>query len=327
MADGELRPHGWQATISDRDQARHELIRLLAPAALSLDATGAAPFRLGLGVARLGPVLALSMSFAMPVTAEVHGSGGYQVLLAEAGLAQVRRAGAEVLVDRDRAAVLSPGVDVTYRHGADFRPLVVVVDAAVLHRELSAMLGVSLPRGIALTPALDVTGGAAASWCRTVRLFRDECQRAGSLLEHPLIAERMRQIIVAGMLLCLPHRYQAELHRRERPAPPASVRRVVAAIEEQPEHPFSVGELAGIGRVSIRALQEGFRRHLGMSPVSYLREVRLARAHDLLRQAHPGQVTVAAVAHRCGFAHLGRFSSAYRARYGSSPSATLRAGA
>jgi AraC-like DNA-binding protein len=35
-------------------------------------------------------------------------------------------------------------------------------------------------------------------------------------------------------------------------------------------------------------------------------------------------VTVAAVAHRWGFAHLGRFAYAYRARFGVSPSETLR---
>jgi AraC-like DNA-binding protein len=35
-------------------------------------------------------------------------------------------------------------------------------------------------------------------------------------------------------------------------------------------------------------------------------------------------MTVAAVAHRWGFAHLGRFASAYRCRFGEPPSDTLR---
>jgi len=50
----------------------------------------------------------------------------------------------------------------------------------------------------------------------------------------------------------------------------------------------------------------------------------MARANEALRRSDPARVTVSAVAHRWGFAHLGRFASAYRARFGESPSVTLR---
>ena len=52
--------------------------------------------------------------------------------------------------------------------------------------------------------------------------------------------------------------------------------------------------------------------------------MRLSRVHDELRNADPTRVTVAAAAHRWGFAHLGRFASAYREKYGVAPSETLR---
>jgi transcriptional regulator GlxA family with amidase domain len=58
--------------------------------------------------------------------------------------------------------------------------------------------------------------------------------------------------------------------------------------------------------------------------MAYLQSVRLDRAHETLRDEDPARVTVAAVAHRTGFAHLGRFATAYRVRYGVSPSETLR---
>jgi transcriptional regulator GlxA family with amidase domain len=77
----------------------------------------------------------------------------------------------------------------------------------------------------------------------------------------------------------------------------------------------------------LEALQAGFQLYVGMSPTTYLRQVRLDRAHDQLRQADPDQTTVAAVAHRWGFTHLGRFAGSYRARYGVSPSQTLNASA
>jgi transcriptional regulator GlxA family with amidase domain len=57
----------------------------------------------------------------------------------------------------------------------------------------------------------------------------------------------------------------------------------------------------------------------------YLRQVRLDRTRDALLAADPTRVTVAAIANWWGFAHLGRFASVYRARFGERPSDTLRA--
>ncbi|MFD0385941.1 helix-turn-helix transcriptional regulator [Streptomyces stramineus] len=74
-----------------------------------------------------------------------------------------------------------------------------------------------------------------------------------------------------------------------------------------------------------RALQEAFRRHLGTTPLGYLREVRLGRAHrDLAVGRGNAAVTVAQVAYRWGFGNLGRFAASYQQRYGHAPSRTLR---
>lgn len=78
--------------------------------------------------------------------------------------------------------------------------------------------------------------------------------------------------------------------------------------------------------LSVRQLQAVVQSRTGMSPSQLLREVRLQRAHAALRAANPETDTVARIAHACGFAHLGRFSQYYRARFGESPSIDLRRG-
>lgn len=87
---------------------------------------------------------------------------------------------------------------------------------------------------------------------------------------------------------------------------------------------MNVADLAAYCEVSPRALQLGFQRHVGMSPITYLRDVRLRRADAELRVAAPDD-TVAGVAHRWGFAHLGRFAASDKARSGQPPGRTLRA--
>ncbi|WP_182873127.1 helix-turn-helix transcriptional regulator [Microbispora sp. H10670] len=93
-----------------------------------------------------------------------------------------------------------------------------------------------------------------------------------------------------------------------------------------PDQPpaLTVEDIAEAVGVSARALQEGFRRHLEKTPTSFLREVRLDRVHAELAARNPYTATVTDVAYRWGFAHLGRFSSVYRQRFGESPSETLQ---
>lgn len=133
---------------------------------------------------------------------------------------------------------------------------------------------------------------------------------------------RAAEIIAAHVLPRF--RSSAALAARRIPAYPPHIRRVVDAIEAHPEQGYTAAILAGMAGVSERSLQKSFMQHLEMSPMAYIRQVRLAMVHEDLSRADPAAVTVTEVARRWGFAHLGRFSAAYRARYGVPPSHTVR---
>ena len=77
---------------------------------------------------------------------------------------------------------------------------------------------------------------------------------------------------------------------------------------------------------SARQLHKLFQQRLGISPRAYAERLRLSHARADLREARPGTTTVAAIATKWGFGHLGRFASSYRAAFGELPSDTARAG-
>jgi transcriptional regulator GlxA family with amidase domain len=108
------------------------------------------------------------------------------------------------------------------------------------------------------------------------------------------------------------------------PNRPRTVKRTLDAMHAEPSRPFTATDLAAIAGVGVRVLQESFRQHVGMSPLTYLRRLRLDGVHAELSRSDPWQVNVSEVAYCWGFTHLGRFAGAYRARYGVSPSQTLR---
>ena len=84
--------------------------------------------------------------------------------------------------------------------------------------------------------------------------------------------------------------------------------------------PITVPDLCSATGVSRRALQYAFEDVMQLSPVTYLRVMRLNRVRGEL-QACPCE-TLGDVAARWGFWHLSRFAADYRQLFGELPSAT-----
>ena len=102
---------------------------------------------------------------------------------------------------------------------------------------------------------------------------------------------------------------------------PAS-RRALALLVVRLDEPWSIDRLARALGLSSRTLYRVLRRDFGVSPMSLLRRVRLARARSELETPGP-EATVTNVALDCGFTHLGRFSQEYARQFGELPSETL----
>jgi AraC-like DNA-binding protein len=157
-------------------------------------------------------------------------------------------------------------------------------------------------------------------WHDTVTLV-SRTLRSGAV--SPLLwSELTRLTTVAFLEMYTPHGVQLPaslLHPRH-----ARLRLAVEHIHDSAHLPITVTELARIADLSIRALQEAFQREFGTTPLGYLRQVRLDRVHAELANAEFDGTSVAEVASRWGFAHLGRFSAAYFRRFGEYPKATLR---
>ncbi|MCM5557488.1 AraC family transcriptional regulator [Pleomorphomonas sp. JP5] len=85
--------------------------------------------------------------------------------------------------------------------------------------------------------------------------------------------------------------------------------------------PLTIHDLAAALGISVRALQDGFRRHLNQSPHNLLKAGRLEGAR---RDLISGKVTsVREAATKWGFSNLARFNQEYRAVIGKYPKETL----
>jgi AraC-like DNA-binding protein len=96
------------------------------------------------------------------------------------------------------------------------------------------------------------------------------------------------------------------------------------ALTEYREQPLRIEELCARLRTSRRTLQNSFRCVTGLSPVVYLRNMRLNAVRRRLMATTATELSVSHAAIDAGFDHLGHFAGCYRALFGEVPSATLR---
>lgn len=163
--------------------------------------------------------------------------------------------------------------------------------------------------------------------CRSLAASLSDLLVGAGAGRHPVEAPGVAQAIVANCfsLLC---EAPAGDEQRSRSIVQAKrvVQRVKDVVNDCPEENFAMAELAAKAGVSPRTLQQSFLRYAGMPPIVWLRNRRLnAARRDLLGAAESG-MTVAEVAMKWSFWHLGRFSQSYHALFGEYPKATVRQG-
>ncbi|WP_241098597.1 helix-turn-helix transcriptional regulator [Providencia huaxiensis] len=137
-----------------------------------------------------------------------------------------------------------------------------------------------------------------------------------------MIATQVEQLVSVTLLSTQGHNYTENPSLRRATIRPRHVRRVQEYLEAHAHEPITVEQLALIAGVSLRSLYAGFKEFLDISPMQYLRDLRMERVRAELLSGEATSVT--GVALRWGFTHMGRFSAEYKQRYGETPSKSMK---
>jgi AraC-like DNA-binding protein len=199
----------------------------------------------------------------------------------------------------------------------------VKIDRGAVDDALARSLGRELTSQIDFHCAMPTTSVTGRNWMEMLLLIKGQLFAPDSLIHQPMVGLPLVDSLVRGLLLAVDHRDREAVTRGPGRVAPSVVRAAIDIIEAESDTPLTVSALAARTNVSVRTLYDGFRRHLGTTPMTYLRDVRLRRVHETLLESDPSVTTVAAVAHRWGFTHHGRFAAAYANRYGEKPRHTL----
>ncbi len=102
------------------------------------------------------------------------------------------------------------------------------------------------------------------------------------------------------------------------------VKQTEAFMRENIKHPISLTDLCQNIDQSQRSLYYAFQGAYGLSPMQYLKILRLNSIRRILKSADPKETTVTEIAIEWGFWHAGQFSVDYKKMFGETPSATLK---
>ena len=100
------------------------------------------------------------------------------------------------------------------------------------------------------------------------------------------------------------------------PSGPRKVERARDFIEAELQTLDSLEQVASHVGMSESSLQRQFRQHYQLTPAAYIRQRRLERARDLLRQQ---QLSIGEAAYLAGYRHPSNFITAYKRAFGTTP--------
>jgi len=192
------------------------------------------------------------------------------------------------------------------------------VSRSALETRITERLGYRPPR--ALQFDLEVPGDSDF-WCAWQQLLAHICQvsaNAPGALASAAVREQYARTMMELLVHSARHNYSEALLKGSERSTPWHVRRAREYVSTHLPETHSVAEVAAHVGISVRALQNGFRQALGLTPAEYIRQERV----QVLR-ADP-QLSVASVMQALGIVSFGRYAHYYRQQFGVWPSATLK---
>lgn len=310
----------WQNFAStDLDTVQSSVSSLIKPHHLSLQ-NSAKPLQTHLRFAQLGRISLMRLRYGADVRIQPEPLAGfYLVQIPQYGYATVKSGNECIDSSPQIATVLDPNAEIDMVWRANNEQLMLKIDRALMEQMARHFDARFIQQKLVFPLGFQVH--QHINWQLMMRYLIDCARQSESVLQSPLLLTQLEQLVVTTFLELHPPLIEAETRRIER-APPKAIRRVEEYLHEHADQAIRLEQLAEVAQMSVRSLHAGFQEHCGISPMQYLKQIRLERARLDLSEAEAGSITDVAL--RWGFMHLGRFSMEYKRRFGESPSQTFK---
>ena len=304
---------------SDRDSFATELTRAYPVRSIE-SAEGDTPFLAIVNRVRLRSVALHYCRFDAPTRIEFGPMPGFRQIFCLSGSGEIRVDGRRAPLAVDAAGVISPGSPSRTSFEGRYQHLVVQFAEEDTRRKAQLLLGQSIHPDFD-TPTVVAAGGSGLQRLQAVALaLARQFSHADS--GNDMVNAGLEQALISAFLF----ENRAILSPASAHRPPLAGRGDVARLEDSIQahwdRPLLIEDVAAACGVSVRSVFLRFKQDRQLSPLTYIRNLRLDNARRLLLDGRC-PLSVVDIGLRCGFSSLGHFARRYRERFGELPSATL----
>ena len=247
----------------------------------------------------------------------------YTIHLPYAGSLTYQREDSEVKSTPGCGFIISPGHKSKLLISGNCEQRVVKISKDLVESRINSMLEKAIPRPVEFEAVMNVDIEVVRSWWDAITYLETERKKKQSIYYNIDTVREFEKVLVIGLLSTQEHNYSEDLRARNQSIAPAHVRRAEHFIQEFASEEINLNMIVEASQVRKRTLYDSFKRFRGISPMCYLRSVRLSKAREeLMSTTNTKSVTEVALYWR--FGHMGRFSMQYKKRFGELPSKTAK---
>src|SRR5690606_22347083 len=182
-------------------------------------------------------------------------------------------------------ALISPTLPLRLDWSEGCEQLLLKVPRERVEASCSTLLGAQLDQPVEFCPQFALDTPQGRSWQHQIGALLSWFQAPGAAPPSKWV-KAQEETLIQHLLLCQRHNYSELLQRRS-----GAARRNVRLAEEfiiaHLQDPLDLGRIAQASGSSVRGLCAAFKEHHGLSPMAYLREQRMHRAHIAPTSAPP----------------------------------------
>src|SRR5690349_1432009 len=246
-----------------------------------------------LAVARVGGSTVGRLSYGQSVRLVTEEARHFHVNTPLAGRALSKAGASELLgTGPGQAAVFPPGAPADIRWSGDCVQMCLMIPQTTVESELEELIGRPLTRPLRFGFGRDLSSPSGRSWWEVLSLVERSLDGHLGIATHRVAGPHVERLLIDALLLGQRHNYSDCVNTPTAPAATGPIARAVELVHDRPGDPWSSTVLAREVHLSVRSLQEGFRRDVGRPPMTYLREVRLRGVRKELQRAAPDSTTV-----------------------------------
>lgn len=306
----------------DLREAGPAIERLQGPFSARPRRIGKAAESIRVRAATCGRVAVSTFRFGTEIDIEPHGlCGAILVTTAVRGTAGMTTAG--------RAFAAAPGLSFisqeedrpVFRYDSGTEVLKLRFERRYIDEAYQKLHG-SLPEKMLRFDSMMAPGPAALRWQALLRFVVASLNAAEAVVANPVEMAGIEEMLMLTLLGIQPHNVRPRIVTAARTVSPRQFRLAIDYIDQHLEADITLADIAAAAGCSIRSLARAFHQAGDTSPMQHVQKLRLQRIREELLKASSADRTIAEIAYRWGYRHLGEFNRKYREGFGETPSTT-----